>query len=457
MNRIANRSWIVIVVALALVAGTVFFAWEYVTNGRDWAMFAGSPYVYSGSKLSAGLVTDRAGELLLNMNGGMAYSQDPALRQAMLHWIGDRDGNVYTPYYDYYTVEMVGYDLLNGVYAYGGGAGQMQLTLSGEAMKVALEAMGDRKGTVAVYNYMTGEILCALSTPTFDPDDPPDLSGEDAQLYDGIYLNRFMQSAYLPGSIFKIVTAAAALEIIPDIMEQTFTCTGKLEVGGGSVTCESYHGTQNLRKALTNSCNCAFAQIALQIGGEKLQQYADAFGITSEVSFDGWTTTAGQFEGGDAQPYGLAWSGIGQYTDLVNPCQYLSFMGAIAGGGVGAKPYVVESIVIGDTDAHRAETQMGQRIMSLSTARTIQELMRGNVEGHYGVENFPDVWVCAKTGTGELDGDIEPNATLCGYVLDERYPLAFMVVVQEGGYGRQTCIPIITPVLEACMDVLDRE
>ena len=455
MNRIAGRSWIVWLLVLALIGGMAFFVMEFTGNARQWVFFDGSPHVYDGQKPQGGVILDRDGKLLLDLTGNWAYSNQESLRRATLHWVGDRLGNVDAPIVSRYTDEMTGYDLLNGLYSYGGASGYMNLTLSAKAQTAALEALGDRKGTVAVYNYKTGQILCAVTTPTYDPDAVPDIDGDSTGQYDGVYVNRFTQATFTPGSIFKLVTAAAALETIPDILEREFVCEGELEIGGGSVSCETAHGELDFENALVYSCNCSFAQIALEVGGEKLQRYAEIFGITGSISFDGITTTPGNLEAADASVYNLAWAGIGQHTDLVNPCQYLSFVGAIANGGSGVLPYAVEKITVGGSVNYTAETMTANRIFSLSTAQKLKEMMQRCVEVKYGAENFPDVTVCAKSGTAEKDGDTTSDALFTGFIDDPRYPLAFIVVVQEGGYGSYTGIPIITPVLEVCMEVLD--
>ncbi len=95
---------------------------------------------------------------------------------------------------------------------------------------------------VGVYNYKTGEILCAVSSPTYDPDHVPDIANDTSGDYDGVYVNRFTQSAYVPGSIFKVATAAAALAEIEDIQSQSFLCEGSYWVGGDEVVCEGVHG-----------------------------------------------------------------------------------------------------------------------------------------------------------------------------------------------------------------------
>lgn len=457
MNRITDRSWIVMVLVFALIAGTVFFICEFVMNAEDWVFSAGSPHVFDGVKIESGIITDRDGNVLLNLEANWTYAADEAVRKSTLHWVGDRLGYIHAPLLSRYARQMTGYDLVNGVYAYGNIPGIMELTLSSEIQAAALEAFGDYKGTIAVYNYKTGELLCAVTTPTYDPDDVPDIEGDETGVFDGVYLNRFIQSTYTPGSIFKLVTAAAALETIPDIREQTFECTGRYEVGGGAVTCESVHGHLTFEDALAQSCNCSFALIVQQVGRERMERYAEQFGITSAVSFDGFATAAGNYDVEDAWLLDFCWSGIGQHYDLINPCQYMTFMGAIASGGTVTVPHVVDRISVGGDVTYNAETVTGERIMSQTTAEVLQQMMRNNVEVKYGAENFPDLTVCAKSGTAEMDNDRASNAMFAGFVADEEYPLAFIVAVQEGGYGARTCVPILSQVLEVCKEVLDAE
>ena len=318
-----------------------------------------------------------------------------------------------------------------------------------------MEAMGQYKGTVAVYNYKTGEILCAVTTPNYDPDDVPDIAGDDTGAYGGVFLNRFTQSAYTPGSIFKIVTAAAALESIPDIQEQTFTCNGVTEYGIDQVTCMEAHGELNFADAFAQSCNCAFAQIADQLGGKTLQRYAEQFGVIDSISFDGITTAAGKLEAEGQAAVSVAWSAIGQHKDLVNPCAFVAFVGAIGNGGVSTAPHIVTNITVGGRETYRAETASKGRIMSAETAGTLQAMMRNNVQTKYGPENFPGLTVCAKSGTAEVGGDKKPNAMFTGFVSDERYPLAFIAVVEDGGFGRQICVPVLSKVLAGCKAVMD--
>ena len=457
MNRITKRTWIMGLFLLVLLGGLLVFVFEYVTEAEKWVSFSGSPHLYNSSNIGCGSITDRSGELLLDISQGRTYSDSAATRKSTLHWLGDRKGYINAAAVSTYAGAMVGFDRINGVYDASGEGGTARLTLSAKVQNAALEAMGDRKGTVAVYNYKTGEILCALTTPTYDPENVPDIASDTTGAYDGVYLNRFVQSAYVPGSIFKIVTLSAALDCVPGIAEKTFTCRGKIEYGTEAVTCEKAHGTQTLKQAFANSCNCAFAQIAELVGRNNMVKYVEQFDVTKTLSFDGITTAAGNYDIADTAQVTFAWSCIGQHSDLVNPARYMTFMGAIAGGGVGVEPYLMEHVENGGETTYQAKTKKTDRLMPESVANTVAEYMRNNVKSVYGDGNFGGLPVCAKSGTSQLGGGQKSNAMFAGFVDSEDYPLAFMVVVENGGYGSHTCVPILSKVLAACKSVLDAE
>ncbi len=456
MNRIASRSWIVILLAVLLTGGSLFFVGEFLYKSEDWVKFSGSPHLYTGNHLESGSITDRSGVLLMDFSGARSFAEESALRKATLHWTGDRSGNVDSPLAREYALPMFGYDRLNGMYSFGDTDGQMKLTLSAKLQTTALKALDGRKGVVAVYNYRTGELLCAVSSPNFDPDNVPDILGDETGAYEGVYLNRFTQARYIPGSVFKIVTAAAALETVPDIMQRTFTCKSEMKIDGGKVVCTGWHGEQTLKEAFANSCNCAFAQITELVGRDNMTRFARKFGITKPLTFDGITTVAGNYDLTDSGRLSFCWSGIGQHTDLINPARYLTFVGAIAAGGDAAEPYVVEEVRADGRVTYRARTSDTGRLVSRSTAKTLQELMRYNVTYKYGAENFPGLTVCAKSGTAET-GSGDTDALFAGFVADERYPLAFFVVVEDGGFGSRTCVPVISKVLAACKDMMDSQ
>ena len=447
-----------VLILIAIVfAGVAAFVGQYFAKADEWVVFPGSPHIYSGGNLTCGVVSDRDGEVLLDSRSGLEFSDDAEIRASFIHLLGDRNGSIYAPMLGEYAERMIGYNKITGLYIEDGGEIAAKLTVDADVQKTALQALDGRRGTVGVYNYKTGEILCAVTTPTFDPDDPIDLTAVDPELYEGVYLNRFAQSTYIPGSIFKVVTAAAALDCIPDIGEREFTCSGTLEYGEEKVSCERVHGTQDLKLALANSCNCAFAQVAELIGKDRMTDYVDRFGITDPISFDGVTTAKGNYDVSDTAPVSFAWSCIGQYTDLINPCRFMTFMGAIASGGSGAQPYIVSHVTGGGETTYSAQIREMEPILSQDVAEKLQAYMRGNVELIYGAGNFPGLTVCAKSGTSQLGAEQVSNAMFSGFVTDPEYPLAFIVVVENGGYGASACVPVLSRVLDACKTVLDGE
>ena len=457
MNRVTKRAWMMGVFVIFLLAGMAVFVAEYILYSGKCVVSAGSPHVYNSSNLGCGTVVDRDDVILLDIGDGRTYSDNSETRASTMHWLGDRKGNIRAGAVSNYAAIMSGFDKINGLYDYSGVRGVERLTLSARVQNAALRAMDGRKGTIGIYNYKTGEILCALTTPTYDPDQVPDIAHDTSGTYEGVYLNRFLQSAYVPGSIFKVVTTAAALETVPDILEHTFTCTGSYAYGTEKVTCETAHGSLTLKTALSHSCNCSFAQIAELVGKKNMEKYVRKFGITEPVSFDGVKTVSGHYDISETGAASFAWSCIGQHSDLINPCRFMTFMGTIASGGEGVYPYLVSSVERGEETIYEAKEEKTERIMSEKTAGILQEYLRNNVMTIYGDSHFPGLEVCAKSGTSQLGGDQKSNAMFSGFILNEDYPLAFIVVVENGGYGSAACVPILSQVLKECKAVLDEK
>lgn len=458
MKKVSGRAICTLVLAGVLLVGLLAFAVRYFVKADDWVVFSGSPHVYSGGNLNAGIITDRDGTVLLDSTDGRKYSGDAAVRKATLHLLGDREGYIGAPILSEYADELVGFDVLSGVYSLSDKISTARLTVSAQVQTAALAALDGRAGTVGVYNYQTGEILCAVSSPTFDPDNVPDIAGETSGAYSGVYVNRFFNATFVPGSIMKLITAAAAIENIPDIAAQQFSCSGSFVVQGDTINCNGVHGTINFETALAKSCNVAFGQIAIQLGPTVLQQYAEKLGMTERFAVDGFHTMAGNFDLTDAAEVNVAWGGIGQYTDLINPCAFMRLMGAVAGEGKAAEPHLMAAVdskkMISD---YKASTKKTEQLLEPETCRQLAAMMRNNVKTTYGAGNFPDLNVCAKSGTAEVGGDLTPHATFAGFVKDVQYPLAFIVVVENAGSGSAVCASIAGTVLRECVRILDAE
>ena len=453
MNRIANRSWSAMVLAIVLFVGMFVIVVRYFRDSEEWYLHHSNSAVYTNGKLNSGMIYDRAGNLLVDASDGRVYPDDEILRRSSVHLLGDVEGNVPDYMMDYYSDELTAYDLFNGVQS--GQGVTMELTVNGQVQKIAYEALEGKAGTIGVYNYLTGEILCMVSTPTFDPTTPEEVDGTEA--YAGAYVNRFLHGSYTPGSIFKVVTAAAAIGEIPDLESRVFHCTGQWYIDGADVTCSGVHNDIRFDTALTQSCNVVFAQLAVELGADTLKKYAEQAGVTDTLSFDGFTTAKGSVDLDRVSDYYLAWTGVGQHNNQINPCRYMTYMGAIANGGISAKPYAVSRISCGQEETYRAATTMNEPMLEQAVADRLAKSMHLAVVNNYGESNFVGLYAGAKSGTAERGGDLIPNALFAGFIQDPDYPLAFVAVVEGGGSGSQTCIPIVNQVLNACVAVLDME
>lgn len=449
MKKVSGRAIFPLILAIVLLAGTVLLCVRYFAKADEWVTFSGSPHVYTGVNLDGGVVTDRDGTLLLDSTDGRTYSADAVTRTATMHLLGDRYGYIQAPLLGSFADDMIGFDKINGLYGAEGTEANAALTLSAAAQTAAYQALGNYHGTVGVYNYKTGEILCAVTSPSYDPDNMPDVDADTSGAYDGVYVNRFFQAAYTPGSIFKIVTLAAAIETVPDWENLTFTCEGKTIIGGQEIICEGVHGTITLKQALAHSCNVAFGELAGKVGTKALMEYAEKLGLSESFECDGIPVKAGTVDLKDADAGDLAWAGIGQYTDQVNALTFMRAMGRIARGGTGAEPYLMAKITRGEKTAYEAKTETSSRALKAETAAKLTEYLRNNVATMYGDGQFGGLNVCAKSGTAEHEGETA-DAMFAGFCADENCPLAFVVFVENGGSGSAVAAPIAAKVLQVC-------
>ena len=450
MKQVKQRTLLIFLLVLLLSGGVIFFCVRYVTRGAQWAAFSANDHAYTDGRLSAGLVLDRSGVMLYDP-ATASYHEDSAVRKATLHAVGDPDNNISTSAKSALRSHLVGFNPLTGTT---GGGHKLYLTLDAALCRTAYEELGGRKGAVGVYNYETGDILCMVSTPTFDPADPPEISDDDDS-YEGVYLNRFLSAAYTPGSVFKIITTAAALENIPDVMERSFTCSGSYTIGDETITCPHHHGEMDFYGIFANSCNCAYAQLAAELGGDILRQYADCAGLLTSHTVSEIETAAGSYTIGNSGQVG--WSGVGQYDDLVNPCAMMTLMGAIAADGKAAQPHLIarETSMNGLSLFDGENSGKVKAPWSAETSETLRCMMQNNVVETYGQSNFGDLAICAKSGTAEVGDGKAPHAWFTGFLDDAQHPLAFTVIVENGGGGAQAAGSIASAVLQQAVENRD--
>ncbi len=449
MKKIERRTVVCTALALCLTAGLCVFLVKYLLDGGDWASSPFNRHLYNTrGELAVGTVLDRDGDVLSEgKDGKRTYYDSEIVRKATLHAVGDPQGNIGTGAINAFADKLTGYNLINGAFGADRG-GELYLTIDARYNYEAYQALGGRKGTVAVYNYKTGEILCMVSSPSFDPMNiPAEIETDEA--YKGAYLNRFLSSAFTPGSVYKTVTLAAALEKLPDAETRIWNCEGSVVIGGEEIVCSGIHGEQTVGDAFANSCNVAFARIAVELGADALRRATEQAGLTDSYSVDGLPTAKGTFAWEGMTEGGLGWAGVGQHQDQINPCALMCYMGAIANGGKAAEPYLIQKTVsaLGIPSLPRS-VRKTDRLIAADTAERVAELMAENVEKTYGSDRFPGMELCAKSGTAEVGEGQTPHAWFAGFLRNEEAPYAFVVLVENGGGGNSVAGTVAGRVLD---------
>ena len=452
MKKLEKRSIFCMILAVLLLLSGGIFTYRFVTKGGTWASFPSNRHLYNNGILASGQILDRNGTILSSTteDGTRIYHKDKTIRLATLHAVGDSAGRIGTGAQTFFASKLSGYNILTGAHPIGGSR-NLFLTIDADVCAAAYKALNGKKGTVGVYNYKTGDIICMVSSPTFDPKNPPEIEDGD-ETYEGVYLNRLLSSVFPPGSIFKLVTTAAAIETMDDLYDQTFQCNGRFQIGDTTITCSKAHGTLSIQDALAVSCNCTYGQLALELGADTLNHYVKKTGLTSSLSIDGIHTATSTFSFSGSDAGSLAWGGIGQGKDLINPCAMMVYVGAIANGGRAQLPHILSKL----TTAHGLSVgsyssgSTGQ-LISQQTAAQLTEMMRNNVVTNYGANNFPNLNICAKSGTAETGNGNKPHAWFTGFLRDDEHPYAFIVLVENGGSGSAVAGKVANTVLQAAV------
>ena len=224
-------------------------------------------------------------------------------------------------------------------------------TLDYNLQKVAYDAMGDLKGAVVALNPKTGEVLAMVSKPTYDPTNL-EQTIEDANTgvdTESKLLNRTINGLYPPGSVFKTITLAAALENDPSITGRTFNDTGKITFDDGTELnnyMKQAHGNLDLQMAYRVSSNVVFGTLSMEMGNEKLKEVSERFGFNSRVPGIGMSISESRFPSlKDYELGNIAQSGIGQASVLSSPMQMAIVAATVANDGVLMEPKLVNKIV----------------------------------------------------------------------------------------------------------------
>ncbi|CAL9499049.1 peptidoglycan D,D-transpeptidase FtsI family protein [Streptomyces sp. enrichment culture] len=355
--------------------------------------------------------------------------------------------------------------------------GSVVTTLNAAAQKAAFEGLGDKKGAVAAIEPSTGKILALVSTPSYDPSKFAGTSDKDAEAWKAVQkennpddpmLNRALREVYPPGSTFKVVTAAAALEngVVDGIDDKTKT-PDPYRLPETTTDLGNQHGeckNASIKYALMVSCNTVFAKLADTVGNEKMIEQAEKFGF-NEKELDTPVRAAESIYPEDNRPQN-AMDGIGQASNRATPLQMAMVAAAIANDGKLMKPYMVDQLKAANLDTiETTEPEELSQAVSAETAQKLQEMMEAVVNDPQGTgakAKVDGATVGGKTGTAQhgLNNSEKPYAWFISYAKldDGSSPVAVAVIVEDGAANRDDISggglagPIARDVMQAVID-----
>lgn len=352
-------------------------------------------------------------------------------------------------------------DLLSGKKPQGA---SVQTTINAKAQQAAYEGLDGRKGAVVALDYETGAVLAYVSLPSYDPNGLSSTNlGTAREAWQKLNAdpgkplsNRASKEIYPPGSTFKLVTAAAALEegISPDTQLDTPSVMTLPQTStnlGNETNCGN--GKQTLQRALELSCNTTFAKLGLSLGADKLRTQANKFGFGQNFDTD-VPLAVSRFPGELNAPQ-TALSSIGQFEVAASPLQMAMVAAGIANNGAVMEPYLVSQVRGANLQvlsAHRP-TKLSQA-MSAGNAAKLRQMMVGVVtDGTGGNAQINGVVVGGKTGTAQSDPTRNPYAWFVAYADDPKVAIAVFIedadIPRNDIAGGKLAAPIAKSVIEA--------
>ena len=331
------------------------------------------------------------------------------------------------------------------------------------AAREALSVNKAKAVRILAMNPKTGEILAMVNKPDFDLNDPP---RSDVSTLTDRMRNRILTDAYEPGSTFKILTAASALDSGVVSVGEGFYCSGSTHVDGSRVRCWGKpHGAETFAQALENSCNPVFVEMGLRLGAERFYDYLDAFGIGSATGVDipgeaGGIVIAEK----NVKRVDLARIGFGQSV-AVTPIQLLTAACAAINGGNRMRPYVVSEITDGSGNViEKTEPKVVAHPIKPETSATMRRLLEGVVENGGGKNaRISGYRIGGKTGTAQVyvNGVVTDDmhiGSFLGFAPADDPQLAVLVIVDEASvpvdFGSQTAAPFARDIFQKALPYL---
>lgn len=323
-------------------------------------------------------------------------------------------------------------------------------------LEKAIKKHNAKKGSVLVMSPKTGEILALVNKPDFDPNEYTNYSSET-------WKNIAISDIYEPGSTFKVITAAAALEervVSPDTQ---YYDSGSIVVSGVRIKCWRHggHGSQTFTQVVQNSCNPGFVDVGMKLGKEKFVKYIEAFGFGQPLGIDFPGEGKGLFNPSKIGPVELATISFGQGIS-VTPLQLLTAICAVANDGKLMQPFLVKKIADNNGDViHEFNPKIIRHVISENTSREMREILESVVtNGTGGSAKIDGYKVAGKTGTSEKYVDGKYISSFIGFAPADDPEVAILVVLDEPQgvyYGGQTAGPTFKQIMEDTLKYLGVE
>ncbi len=448
-----NVKLIAVIVCLLLISLIAYGAYSISTHGSRWFSSGANNYLRrTKANVIAGTIVDRHSIVLAQTtpDGKRQYHRDADTRKAMVHAVGDQVNNIA------YGAESF---MANYLYAFNESyierlaqvfqgkprkGNDIRLTLDSVLSKRVYDLFPNgKRGAVVVMNYRTGELLTLQSYPTFDPMAlPPDIK-EHAE---SPFWNRATKWISAPGSTFKVITLAAALQHFPDALDKHYECTGALPVDDITITDagNAVHGNITLKKALEVSCNIVFAQVALDVGDKELAKAAAGFGFGDYFLFSDLVVENSVYPTVNRTNREIAWTGPGQSRLQTTPLHMCMVASGIANDGMMMEPKILLNARNSEGESRFSfVSREYKRVLTKEHADTVASYMRSAVQSGTGtraaVKGLP---IAGKTGSSQIDGQELTNAWFIGFIDDPAHPYALCVVVEDAGGGGSVAAPI---------------
>lgn len=343
------------------------------------------------------------------------------------------------------------------------------------------------KGVCIAMDVNTGAILAMVTTDGYDLNNPYELSAKDKKkikstpkkkqaeaesaALSNMWRNKAVADTYMPGSVFKMCVASAALEENLVNEKTSFTCTGSISVEGETIHCSniSGHGTQNFVEVISNSCNPAFIQIGQMLGAGKFRQYYQGFGFSDKTGIDLPGEAEDSFwKEGKMGGVDLAVASFGQ-NFTITPIQMITACAAVSNGGYVVQPHVVSKIT--DSKGNVIKTvdkKVKRQVISDDTSKKMNEYLEYNTERQGAAAGYISGYkVAGKTGTTEKRGvtKLESSfsedyiSSFCGYAPADDPQIAMLVFFDtpdgDAYYGSQVSSPVFINIMSEVLPYLD--